>query len=219
MRLVLLSDTHMHHGRLVVPDGDVLVHAGDATGRGTPQQIQDFAAFWRAQPHRHKVFVAGNHDFGLQSDPTLGPAAFGESYLCDAQAVVDGVRVWGSPWQPWFYDWAFNLPRGEALRDKWALIPGDTDVLVTHGPPFGVLDRTLRGESVGCEELRAAVARIKPRLHVFGHIHESYGARHEDGTLFVNASTCTLAYRPDNPIVVVDLPADRSRPATIVAPG
>ena len=138
------------------------------------------------------------------------------AYLSDSGRTIDGVRVWGSPWQPWFYDWAFNLPRGAALAAKWALIPDGTDVLVTHGPPLGVLDTTLRGEPVGCAALRGRVAQLRPRLHLFGHIHEAYGVVDHDGTLFVNASNCTLAYEPDNAAIVVDLPRDRSKPAVVV---
>jgi len=219
MRLVLLSDTHDLHDRIVVPDGDVLIHAGDSTGRGTPEQLAEFAAFFRAQPHAHKIVIAGNHDFGLERQPGLGAELFGDAYLCDAEANVAGLRIWGSPWQPWFYDWAFNLRRGAPLREKWALIPEGIDVLVTHGPPHGILDRTIRGDPVGCEELRLAVERVRPRLHVFGHIHEAYGTMHDGTTLFVNASTCTLVYSPDNEPVVVDLDLDRDRPAALVAGG
>src|SRR5690606_32317587 len=106
--------------------------------------------------------------------------------------------------------------RGPELAAKWALIPDDTDVLVTHGPPHGILDRTYDHEPVGCEQLRIALGRVRPRVHVFGHIHEGYGAAFVDGTLFVNASTCTLAYRPTNPAIVVDLPIDRTRPAQLI---
>ena len=217
LRFVLLSDTHMHHGRLVVPAGDVLVHAGDSTSRGTPAQLRSVAAFIAAQPHRHKIVIAGNHDFGLEQSPTLGAELFGPAYLSDSGCEVDGVRVWGTPWQPWFYDWAFNLPRGPALAAKWALIPALTDVLITHGPPMGVLDKTSRDEHVGCQDLREAVAKVRPRLHVFGHIHEAYGVHRDDHTLFVNASNCTLGYEPDNPVIVVDVPTDRARPAEVVA--
>ncbi len=207
----------MHHSRLRVPPGDVLVHAGDSTSRGTNAQLQSFAKFFAAQPHPHKIVIAGNHDFGLEQSPTLGTELFGAAYLSDSGRTIEGLRVWGSPWQPWFYDWAFNLPRGEPLAEKWAKIPDDTDVLVTHGPPMGTLDKTLRGEPVGCEALRDRVAQIRPRLHVFGHIHEAYGVHEQGGTLFVNACNCTLSYEPDNPAIVVDLPLDRSKPAVVVA--
>lgn len=216
MRLVLISDTHMTHGRIDVPAGDILIHAGDSTKRGTAPQLREVAEFMAAQPHAHKVIIAGNHDFGLQEDLGLGRTLFGEAYLCDAEARFGDVRVWGSPWQPWFYDWAFNLQRGEPLREKWDLIPEGTDVLVTHGPPQGILDRTVMGQDVGCEELLLAAMRVRPRVHVFGHIHEAYGTRRVGDTLFVNASTCTLAYQPDNAPIVVELPSDRSAPAFVI---
>ncbi|HMY14685.1 MAG TPA: metallophosphatase domain-containing protein [Polyangium sp.] len=206
MRLVLLSDTHRMHDRIIIPDGDVLVHAGDFCGHGKQSQAQAFAKFFQALPHRHKVVIAGNHDRCLELEPKLGREIFaGCHYLLDSGVEIDGLRFWGSPWQPWFLDWAFNLPRGAALRAKWDLIPTDTDVLVTHGPPRGILDRTFADEAVGCDDLRDVVDRIRPRLHVFGHIHEGYGTVDLNGTKFVNASICTLSYAPTNPAVVVDL--------------
>lgn len=128
------------------------------------------------------------------------------TYVEDAAIEVAGIRLYGSPWQPWFLDWAFNLPRGAALRDKWANIPSDTDLLVTHGPPHGILDRTLRDADVGCEELRKALPRVRPALHVFGHIHEGYGMRDVDGTRFVNASICDVRMVPLNAPVVLEWP-------------
>lgn len=220
IRIVIISDTHGHHD-FEVPPGEVLIHAGDGCKRGSLDEARSWGEFLAAQPHPHKIAIAGNHDRCFESEPALAreqlPASL--TYLCDSGCELEGLRFWGAPWQPWFLSWAFNLPRGPELARKWGLIPEHTDVLVTHGPPMGVLDRTYAGEPVGCEELRAAVARVRPRLHVFGHIHEGYGAEALAGTLFVNASICTLAYRPDNPAVVVDLPLDRSRPAKLVAGG
>lgn len=218
-RLVLLSDTHGHHPRLRVPDGDVLVHAGDFCSSGKEAQARSFARWLAKQPHPHKVVVAGNHDRCLEIDIGLGDQLFeGATYLLDREATVAGLRFYGSPWQPEFLSWAFNLPRGEPLRAVWRKIPAGIDVLVTHGPPFGVLDRTYGGQWVGCEELRTAVDRVQPRLHVFGHIHEGAGTHAEGGVLFANAAVCTLAYQPDNPILVVDVPLDRSAPAALAPP-
>jgi predicted phosphodiesterase len=206
MRIVCLSDTHTRHGSLDVPDGDVLVHAGDATRRGTQGEIEDFDRWLRDLPHAHKVIIAGNHDFGFEREPAEARGWItGATYLQDSGVTIDGVRFWGSPWQPRFFDWAFNLDRGEPLRAVWAKIPEGTDVLLTHGPPRGILDRTVRGESVGCDDLLDAVRRIRPRVHVFGHIHEAYGELELDGTRFVNASTCTIGYKPIQPPIIVDL--------------
>jgi predicted phosphodiesterase len=206
MRIVCLSDTHNLHDRIHVPEGDLLLHAGDATLRGTAGEVSAFFDWLAGRPHRHKVFVAGNHDFLFEREPALARSlVHGAVYLEDAAAEIEGLRIWGSPWQPWFHDWAFNLQRGVALRDKWDLIPSGIDVLVTHGPPHGVLDRIDRGELVGCADLLEAALRIRPRVHLFGHIHEGYGQETRDGIAFVNASICNLAYRPVNPPVVLDL--------------
>lgn len=204
-RFVCLSDTHTMHDRISVPDGDVLLHAGDFTGRGTVAECVRFAAWFMAQPHRHKAIIAGNHDLALEQDPALGAALFGEAYLFESAAEFDGLRVWGAPWQPEFCNWAFNLQRGEALRAKWRMIPDGTDVVLTHGPPAGALDRTSANLAVGCADLRAELRRVRPRMHVFGHIHEGYGTGYRAGTTFVNASVCTAAYQPVNQPIVVDI--------------
>jgi predicted phosphodiesterase len=205
MRLVLLSDTHGLHDALEVPAGDVLVHAGDCSTRGRPDEIEAFGAWFQGQPHAHKVFVAGNHDFLFQTEPRrarelLGPV----HYLQDAGLELEGLSIWGSPWQPWFHDWAFNLPRGEPLAERWRQVPAGVDLLVTHGPPLGILDRTALAEDVGCEALRAELERIRPAVHVFGHIHEARGTLQTDPTLFVNASICDLRYRPVHAPIVLE---------------
>jgi len=205
LRIVLSSDTHGRHGDLVVPDGDVFVHAGDFTKRGRLEEVHEFAAWLEALPHRHKIVVAGNHDFLFERDPPRARALLAcATYLEHEGTVVDGLTVFGSPWQPWFHDWAFNLRRGAALAQMWATVPSGVDLLVTHSPPRGVLDRTWGGEDVGCDDLLAALPRIAPRLHVFGHIHEAYGTSSAGGRLSVNASNCDLRYRAVHPPVVVD---------------
>ncbi|MBX7185187.1 MAG: metallophosphatase domain-containing protein [Vicinamibacteria bacterium] len=203
MRLVLISDTHNQQSSLVLPAGDALVHAGDFTMRGAEVEVAAFGAWLEAQPFRHKIVVAGNHDFLFEREPrfarSLLPGA--AHYLFDSEVTLEGLRFWGAPWQPWFLDWAFNLQRGEEIAAKWALIPEGVDVLITHGPPMGTADRTARGENVGCADLGEAMARVKPRLSVFGHIHEGYGV-HGDK---VNAAICDEKYRPVNRPIVVDL--------------
>lgn len=206
MRLVLISDSHGLHDHVHVPDGDVLVHAGDFTKVGELDEVERFAAFLGRLPHAHKVVIAGNHDWAFQRQPERARAALDSvTYLEDAGREIDGVRFWGSPWQPWFFDWAFNLPRGAALREKWDLVPDGTDVLVTHGPPRGVGDRTARDEEVGCDDLATRVREVEPALHVFGHIHEDAGLWRHGSTLYANACVCDLRYRPRQPARVVDL--------------
>ncbi len=165
MRIVCLSDTHNHHDRVLVPDGDLVVHCGDSTRRGTEKEIRRFAKWFAALPHRHKIVISGNHDFDFERNPAGRTWITGATYLQD-----EGVEI-----------------------------------LLTHGPPMGILDRTYRGEHVGCEELTAAVARVRPKLHVFGHIHECAGELVQDGVRYVNAAICDLRYQPVLPPIVVDL--------------
>lgn len=207
MRIVCISDTHTRHGAVQVPDGDVLVHAGDLTDWGALEDVEAFDAWIRKLPHRHKLVIAGNHDFGFERQPGDARALLKScTYLQDSGIAIDGVHFWGSPWQPRFCDLAFNLDRGPAIRAKWDLIPKGTDVLITHGPPRGHGDRTSRGEKAGCADLLEVVQTIRPRLHVFGHIHEGYGTTVSRRTTFVNASVCDLRYQPVNPPVVFELP-------------
>lgn len=200
MRLVALADTHGEHRALEVPDGDVLVHAGDLTQRGTRLQLEDVADWLRALPHRHKVIIAGNHDFWLQGNRAGARELFaGLHYLEDEEVVLDGVRFYGSPWQPWFHDWAFNARRGPAIDAIWRRIPTGVDVLVTHGPPLGLGDRVWDGERVGCADLLRHLERVRPRVHFFGHIHEDRGEWVHGPTRVVN---CTTAEGELPPVVV-----------------
>ena len=208
MKIVSISDTHMSHDEITVPPGDILIHAGDATGMGTLKEVLGFRSWFAAQPHKHKIFVAGNHDFLFQDTPELGRelmANAGIIYLEDSSVTIEGLTVYGSPWQPEFGGWAFNLPRGYKLRAKWAMIPEKVDVLVTHGPPHGILDMTPDGRRVGCADLLYRLGTLSPRLHVFGHIHRSYGQLTQAGTHFVNASICNENNWAENRPVVVEL--------------
>lgn len=198
MRFVCLADTHNQHSKLKLPEGDVLVHAGDFCKVGIMSEVEAFATWFKEQPYKHKIVIAGNHDFPLQEDPEVAEALFdGVHYLRDNAITIEGLKIYGTPWQPWFYDWAFNLQRGEALREKWDLIPDEVDILVTHSPMFCVGDRTSMGQNAGCSDLRDAITqRIKPRYHICGHIHEGRGIYHVDGTVSINASCLDLSYRP-----------------------
>jgi len=188
-KIVAVSDTHGKHRRVDVPDGDVLVHAGDFTGSGALRDIEEIDEWLSEFPHPTKILVAGNCDSVCEMSPDRVRDSLTEArYLEDEALEVDGLEFWGSPWQPIFLNMAFNLPRGEELAEKWELIPEETDVLVTHGPPAGILDRTSRGEEVGDEELLARVTDIRPDLHIFGHVHESTGVEERLGTTFVNAA-------------------------------
>jgi Icc-related predicted phosphoesterase len=209
IKIIAISDTHGAHLGLDIPDGDILVHAGDLTATGTLPQVADFNRWLGRLPHAHKVVVAGNHDFCFQDQSREARALLTEAlYLQDERATVESLRFYGSPWSTQFFDWAFMLPRGPQIRAKWELIPEDTDVLVTHGPPWGHGDMTDRGERVGCRDLLEVVERVRPKLHIFGHIHEGAGIGRNEHTLFVNPSICDLRYRPlQSPIVIEVDPA------------
>ena len=212
MRLVCISDTHMAHKGFSLPDGDVLIHAGDATSTGTSDEVARFLAWFASQPQRHKILIAGNHDWLFQRFPDMSDQLLAEhpgiTYLEDSGTEIEGVKFWGSPWQPWFLDWAFNLPRkGARLREVWNKIPIDIDVLITHGPPFGIQDQVHGGEHLGCEEMKIRLATVKPRVHIYGHIHDGYGVAQSKATTYINACTSTEAYRALNRPIVVDLTA------------
>lgn len=206
IRIVCMSDLHNIDMFYKVPDGDVLIVAGDICGVGNEAELKEFDDFLTLQPHPLKIVVAGNHDwpFALSTPDEAKKLLKNAIYLEDSGIEVFGLTFWGSPWQPWFFDWAFNLPRGEKLADVWSKIPSDTDILITHSPPYGILD-VADGYHVGCEQLSQALEYIKPKLHVFGHIHQGYGSLERDGTIYVNASLRDESYRLVNPPIVVDL--------------
>jgi predicted phosphodiesterase len=209
MKLVLLSDTHGHHRSVSVPNGDVLIHCGDATTDAGRASLRDFLVWLEALPHPRKLFCAGNHDWAYEKWPDLALAAVKEyapsaTYLQDSGCEIDGFKFWGSPVQPEFCNWAFNRKRGPEIKRHWDMIPDDTDVLITHGPPAGHHGLDISGfdkSRCGCRDLYEAVMRVNPDVHAFGHIHHSYGTHkmiHDDGTwthLF-NASICDEAYKP-----------------------
>lgn len=213
MKLVLISDTHELHQHLTVPPGDVLVHAGDFSWRGAIPAINSFMAWFSAQSHVHKICIAGNHDKLFESDNALARSLIPDNviYLEDSEVVIDGVKFYGSPWTPRFHDWAFNVDRGPRIRNKWRLIPRDTDVLITHGPPHGVMDIVPGAGSVGCEELRRTIERrLKQlKLSVHGHIHEAYGQGKLGQATVINASIYNHSTHPPTlrePIIVeIDL--------------
>ncbi len=204
MRIVAVADTHLFHGDLDVPDGDVFVHAGDLCRGGDLDELREAAAWLAGLPHRHKVVIAGNHDWAFVREPAAARVAVsGLTYLQDAEVAIDGLRFYGSPWQPAFHDWAFNLPRGPALAAVWAHIPTGIDVLVTHSPPDGFGDRSSIGGRAGCADLRARLRVVWPRLHVFGHIHQDGGAWRDDGIVLANVTTSECERAP----TVIDIDA------------
>lgn len=211
-----------------IPKGDILIHAGDLTFRGQLSEIgKNLTWLTKCKKNFSQIIVIpGNHDLSLEPDFLRYKEEFenaGITLLNDSGVCIDGINFWGSPITPFFNNWAFNRSRGKDIKHHWDLIPDNTNVLVTHGPPFGILDTVLQGkniigygeyyqpiyskgkENVGCSDLLAAINRVKPSLHVFGHIHGGYGIKHKDETLFVNASIMNEKYKPVNKPIVVNL--------------
>ena len=213
-RIVCLSDTHNCTNEIDVPDGEILIHSGDATITSMVEEVKRFNRWFAGLSHKNKIFVAGNHDWLFERNNELARSLLDRSivYLQDSSVVIEGLKIYGSPWQPRFYDWAFNLMRGAEIGEKRRLIPNDVEVLITHGPPNKLLDSvpTQWGvDNAACEELRKRVENLatlgKLKLHVFGHIHCGYGTHEEFGVRFVNASICDEQYEPTQAPIVIDI--------------
>ncbi len=220
MIITFISDTHTKHRQINndLPGGDMLIHAGDIMNSGYDENdVYEFLEWFENQSDKYNsvVFIAGNHDRYFENHPQKIKEILSEypnvTYLQDTpllyvnEEATQDCKIYGSPWQPEFYDWAFNLPRqGEDLREKWFWIPKDTDILVTHGPPFGHCDEAPYGGHVGCELLRERVDEFPPKIHVFGHIHAGYGYKFYNGTHFFNASVLGERYNYDNKPMTVD---------------
>jgi Icc-related predicted phosphoesterase len=222
IKIVAFSDTHMHHRNLILPEGDVLVFAGDMLTCGYKfQEVKDFADWFSEQPHQYKIVVAGNHDRVFESSRAICTRYFAQSvmYLEDTGVAIEGFNFYGSPWTPEFNGWAFGLT-DEQLERKWRGIP-DVDVLITHGPPYGILDKLTPYGHLGDKELAKKVVSTKPMLHIFGHIHGSTGIGMDvfddlkspmssyyhlrAGTVYHNVSICDESYKPVNEPRVIEI--------------
>lgn len=205
-KLVFISDTHNRHEKLEIPPCDFLIHTGDLSVRGTLKELRAFLKWFSARPAKYKIFIAGNHDFILDLDHRSclidqeehrqileEVASLGIVYLNDSGVELEGVRIWGSPVQPWFGDYAFNRQRGEEIKKHWDLIPEDIDILLTHGPPLGIFD-FCNGTHVGCVDLLAKVMKTSARIHAFGHIHEGYGIGEYQMKNFINGANVSHYY-------------------------
>lgn len=213
MKIVFISDTHGKHKILtskaynnILGSGDVLIHAGDCTNVGKTHEINDFLDWFSNTPFTHKVFISGNHDFYFEKNLDIESKykEKGVYYLFDNMVEIDGVKIYGSPWQPEFHNWAFNLPRGIQLAQKWSKIPKGLDILVTHSPAYGMVDHTIQGQNVGCVDLLERVLEVKPKIHVCGHIHWAYGQKTFNEIEFLNASTLNENYQYENKPIVIE---------------
>lgn len=199
MKVVLISDTHEQHDKVPIPECDILIHAGDFTYRGEHLATQIALEWLDRQPAKHIVAIAGNHDWLFEKQPEAALEILSKTrikYLENSAIEIGGLKFWGSPITPEFMNWAFNCDRADIFK-YWQNIPTDTDVLITHGPPLGVLDQAAphkNTEHLGCYDLAHFVSVISPRIHVFGHIHGGHGSQQGTTTRFFNASVVNEAY-------------------------
>lgn len=210
MKVIFISDTHEQHDKLInLPEADMIIHGGDITKRGKEQEVKEFIEWFANLNYKYKVFIAGNHDFYFEDykwheiQRTLPEGMF---YLCNSGVEIEGIKIWGSPMTPWFYNWAFNRERGFDIMRYWQQMPSENlDILVTHGPPARILDKCKDGRIVGCEDLLSVVEEFKPKFHLFGHIHEGYGIVETEDTTFINGSVLDERYELVNEAVVFEI--------------
>jgi Icc-related predicted phosphoesterase len=208
VKIVAISDTHCRHRSLRLPKGDVLLHAGDLCLKGEKQEVVDFLDWFQRQDYKHKIFIAGNHDFFFEREKrsTIEKTIpKGVTYLHDNGVTIEGIKFWGTPVTPWFFNWAFNRRRGPDIAKHWALVPDDTDVLISHGPPYSILDTVVNETHVGCKDQLKRIMEIKPKLVVCGHVHESYGTTKQNGIKFINACMLNESYELVNKPVVYEV--------------
>mmetsp|Transcript_7453 Transcript_7453/g.17875 ORF Transcript_7453/g.17875 Transcript_7453/m.17875 type:complete len:403 (-) Transcript_7453:1527-2735(-) len=236
VRLVCISDTHGKHRDVQLPPGDILIHGGDFSKSGETGSMKDLSAYFQESGFNEVICIAGNHDLPLHPEfykekwkrfhRTPFDIQDAKDSIKNCQYLEDssytsqrGIEIYGSPWSPFFFDWAFNLYRGQEIMEKWKLIPNLTDILITHGPPLGRGDLTCNEVRAGCYDLLVEIQeRIVPRVHIFGHIHEGSGVTYDSKTLYINASNLNISYQAVNYPVVVDLPVDKNQPPKIVRP-
>lgn len=211
MKIVHMSD---NHGIIPkdVEECDILVHSGDVTNIGELSQVFNFITWISRQKARFILFIGGNHDRSFDEvfmrehgrkniyedfREILKGLPSNAYYLENEDIIIDGVKFWGSPVTPDFFpeSWAFNKTRGKIITEVWEKIPKDTDVIITHGPPYGILDKCIDYSRVGCKDLLKKVELIKPKLHLFGHIHEAYGVIQKNETTFSNSSILNERYK------------------------
>jgi len=205
MRLVCLSDTHNFHHDIPIPEGDILIHAGDCTDGGTRNETENFLNWLSNLPHKHKILVPGNHDFYFEKPEQLKNVPANIHLLIDSGIKIEGFQFWGSPVTPGMENWAFNRERGIQIKSHWNLIPENTDVLITHTPPYGILDEISSGIKLGCEELPQILKIVQPKYHFFGHIHHAAGSMKRSLTQFFNLSILDERHRIMHSALVLDL--------------
>ncbi len=217
MKLVAISDVHERWDKLVIPECDILISAGDYSYKGAPEVVEGFHSWLSQQPAKHVISVQGNHELWVEKNfeeakAIAEKACPGVHFIDEGLINIEGIKIWGSAITPWFHNWAWNKERGDDIKKHWDIIPDDINILVTHGPPYGILDLVYQvdgvtpRERVGCFQLEERIRELKDlKLHIFGHIHCNSGERFKDGVHFINACICDEMYYPSNPIRIVEI--------------
>jgi len=197
MKVACLSDTHTHHELVTVPECDMVIHAGDFTYRGDFKEVKDFIDWYGNLPAKHKILVCGNHEVIISKRPRvldLWCMEKGITLLKNQHVVIAGYKIFGSPYSVEFGNWVYGEPE-DRLKRIWDMIHDDTDILVTHGPPWGVLDVNRDGINCGSTTLSEKLYNLnKLKLYVTGHIHESRGTTQIEQIQVVNAAMCGIPY-------------------------
>lgn len=212
VRLAVMSDTHCRHREITnVPQADILIHCGDFTNMGREDEVLDFADWLASLPHRHKIVVPGNHDACLDAQRPLlySQRAFDRlssvsRVLINESVEVEGIKFYGSP-NVWGAK-VFSITNDAEAYEVFGSIPDDTDILLTHSPPLGVMDLSFTGERIGCDALLVNVVdRVQPAVHFFGHAHGDWGVRRMYGVYFVNASSVNMSGLNAEPVRLVEM--------------
>lgn len=209
MKAVIIADTHFalapHMKSIEIPDGDLLIHCGDFDVYNR-EHFVSFCKWMRKLPHKYKVAVPGNHDVFWRGYKNGLIQHKGFTLLIHDRVEIEGIKIFGSPYTLIFNNWAFMYDK-EHSNHIWRDVPSDIDVLVTHGPPYRILDEVksgpTSGKHPGCRGLRNKVLEIKPRIHCFGHIHGGSGVMELDDIKFVNASVVDDLYNDNGREIVV----------------
>lgn len=210
LKVVIISDTHNNHSKLLLPKGDILIHCGDFTFYSKDKEITAFVDWLKSTDFKYKIVIAGNHERTLDFNFTKKPSKVKEYlkancyYLENELLEIEGLKIFGTPLQPIHCNMGFNRNDNERLK-SFSIIPSGVDILITHSPPFGILDTIYNGSHVGDKVLLSELDRIRPRFHLFGHIHESNGKEEVNETLFINAAICDLRYSPVNSYHLIEL--------------
>ncbi len=201
MKILFLSDTHgKHHELQNLPQADMIIHAGDITWHGTSEEVSDFIEWFGSLDYKYKIFIGGNHDFCLEEKEAKVIQNFLPEncfYLCNSGITIENIKIWGIPF---FLSDDIN----GLLPQQIAQISSKTDILITHNPPLGILDKSTFGANMGDGDLQERVEKIKLQYHLFGHIHECYGLKKRNSTTFINGSVLDENYNIVNEPIVFD---------------